>query len=468
MPDILQHAVAFIHDAAAYIVAISLLVAFHEYGHFWAARRLGVKVLRFSIGFGKPLWQRKGQDGVEYVVASIPLGGYVKLLDEREAPVPEAERRFAFNQQPVASRIAIFAAGPAFNFILAALLYWWTLVLGVPSLKPVIAAPPASSIAAAAGLHEGDLILSANGKPMTSWDTLQGSLLKEALASSGRMLDLTVVSGPHVTKGETPHVVHVDLANARFDPNSFFSDVGIGPYQIKFEPVLGELTRGFPAEQAGLKSGDRVLSVDGEKVDSFQQLQALVAARPGRIVKIDFTRNDQPRSIQVLLATVKDGDRSFGRLGAGVAQMAKDKDLWHDLEIVERLDPIAAIPQALLKTGHESVMVLQVLYRMVRGDISIRNLSGPISTAQAAGSAASIGISTFLVLVAFVSLNVGIVNLLPIPVLDGGQIVNCLIEAVKGSPLSERAQVVVQQLGFTLLILIMGFAFINDIARQIG
>ena len=456
----------FLHDAVAYLVAIGILVAFHEYGHFWAARRLGVKVLRFSIGFGKPLWQRRGRDGVDYVLAAIPLGGYVKLLDEREGPVAEADQPRAFNRQPIAARIAIFAAGPLFNFVLAVLLYWLTFVIGVPGMKPVIAAPPPGSIAAAAGLHEGDLIVSANGSPIISWNTLRTALLKDALGT--RELTLEVETGPKPVAGAPVHRVRLDLSRARLDPQYLFDDIGLDPYEPQLPPVIGSVQAGSPAQQAGLQAGDRIVGIDGTPIDSFQKLQQLIASRPGQMVKLTYLRDGQRRELSVLLATVDQGKQTIGRLGATSARMANEGDLWQDLRIEERLDPIAAIPAALTQTAHESVLVLQVLYRMVRGDISIRNLSGPVSTAQAAGFAASMGVSTFLFLVAFVSLNVGIVNLLPIPVLDGGQIVNCLIEAAKGSPLSDRAQAVVQQLGFTLLILIMGFAFINDIARQIG
>lgn len=455
-----------LRDAAAYLVAIALLVAFHEFGHFWAARRFGVKVLRFSIGFGKPLWQRTGRDGVEYVLAAIPLGGYVKLLDEREAPVAEAEQHRAFNRQPVAARIAIFAAGPAFNFVLAVVFFWMTFVIGVPGMKAVIGTPLPGSIAATAGLHDGDRVTAANGEPVASWSELRTALLKDVLGS--RELRLTVQSGPRPMPGETARTVTLDLTKARLDPQYLFDDIGLEPYQPKLAPVIGEVMADSAAQQAGLKGGDRILRFNDEPVESFQQLQKLVAARPGEVVRIEYRRGDATATLPVLLATAKDGSRSFGRLGATAARMADDDDLWHDLRIIERLDPLTAVPRAVQQTGHETVMVLQVLYRMVRGEISPRNLSGPISTAQAAGFAASQGVSTFLFLVAFVSLNVGIVNLLPIPVLDGGQIVNLVIEAVKGSPLSERAQAVVQQLGFTLLILIMGFAFINDIARQIG
>jgi regulator of sigma E protease len=442
-------------------VAIGILVSFHELGHFWAARRLGVKVLRFSVGFGKPLWRRRGRDGVEYVLASIPLGGYVKLLDEREGPVPGAELARAFNRQPVASRIAIFAAGPVFNFVLAMALYWIMFMVGVPGMKPVLAEPAANTAAAAAGLHEGDRVLTLNGQSIPTWTQLRPELLSEALRGANLSLGIQDRSGQQ-------RLAQLDLSRVRIDPEFLFDDLGLAPYQPAIDPVLSEVVPGGAADQAGFKAGDRLVAYNGHRLSSFQEWAQYVAAHPGEVVRLDVERGGRSLQLSVLLATDKQDGRVRGRFGAGAQRMAKDAQMWQDLWVVTRAGPVTAAQQALQQTWEMTALVGRVMGRMVSGDISVKNLSGPISTAQAAGFAASAGAAAFLGFLAFVSLNLGFVNLLPIPVLDGGQIVSCLVEAIKGAPLSERAQALVQQLGFGLLILIMGFAFYNDIARQIG
>jgi regulator of sigma E protease len=448
-----------VRDIGAYLIAISLLVAIHEFGHFWVARRLGVKVLRYSIGFGKPLFSRLGRDGVEYVIAAIPLGGYVKMLDEREGPVAHAELPRAFNRQSVWRRILIFAAGPIFNLLLAVILYWATFVIGVPGFKPLIAEPPTQSAAALAGLHDGEKITAIKQVPVATWDAARSEILRGVF--DGGTLPMTIAG-----RNGTLHTVTLDLHSVRLDPQFLFSDLGLSPYQPLIPPQIGDVDPGSAAAAAHLQRGDTVVAVDDVAIDSFKTLRDTIAARPGQQVMLHIERNNAALSIAVRLGTVDQNGTVIGRLGAG--PMANQRQIWQDLEAEQRLSPASAVPEAFRQTLRESTTVLRVLYRMFAGEVSIKNLSGPISTAQMAGFAASIGLSTFLSLLAFISLNVGIANLLPIPVLDGGQIVNLLIEAVLGRPLSERTQAMVQQVGFTLLILIMGFVFINDITRQFG
>ncbi len=451
----------FLRNVIAFVVAIGVLVAFHEYGHFWAARRLGVRVLRFSIGFGKPLWRRRGADGVEYVLAALPLGGYVKLLDEREAPVPEEQLSSAFNRKPVAARIAIFAAGPAFNFVLATVLFWATLVIGVPGMKPFLTDPPAATPAAAGGIHDGDRVTQVDGKPVQSWGGLRTDVLRRALDHGTLNLDVEDAAG------QSRHVV-LSMDSVRIDPQYLMEDLGLAPYQPQIPATLGEIMRDSAAERAGLRSGDHVLAFDGEPVQSFQQLQRRIASHPDVAVTLKVQRGESTLDIAARIGSVIENGSVRGRLGATSMRVANADKIWQDLRTEERLDPLAAIPEALKQTQRETALVIKLLGRMALGDVSVKNLSGPISTAEAAGFAASVGLSTFLYFIAFVSLNVGIVNLLPIPILDGGQIVSCLIESVKGAPLSDRTQMLVQQIGFALLILIMGFAFYNDITRSIG
>jgi len=454
-----------VHNALWFIVAIGIMVAFHEFGHFWVARRFGIKVLRFSVGFSfgafKPLWRRQARDGVEYQIGSIPLGGYVKLLDEREGPVPEADLPRAFNRQPVWVRILVFAAGPVFNFILAVVFFWLMLMVGVPGLKPFLAAPPAGSAAAVAALHEGDLIVSLNGKSVESWDALRTDLIKNVF--TGRQTAVLVQG-----KDGARRQVLLDLGKVRKDPQYLFDDLGFDPYQPPIAPILGAITPGSPAEQSGLKAGDRALALDGVPLKSFQEFSRAVQGKAGQAIVLDVQRGAQLLHISVTPALVSDHGMSIARIGASSAPMAADDKLWHDLQINQQYGPVEALPLALQATWDTAVTVVEFVYHMVLGDISTKNISGPINTAQVVGLSASIGLWALLKIIAIVSLNLGIVNLLPVPLLDGGQILYGLVEWVKGSPLSERAQAFGQQIGLTLLVLLMGLAFYNDFARLIG
>lgn len=450
-----------IRSLGSFIVAIGVLVAFHEFGHFWVARRLGIKVLKFSIGFGRPLWSRKAADGVEYIVAAIPLGGYVKLLDEREGEVAEIDRQRAFNVQPVWKRITVFAAGPAFNFLLAIAFYWVLYVVGVPGMKPVIAEPPAGSVAAAAGLHEGEQITRLGGKPIQTWAVLRSELLDRALEHGTPTAQVKAKDGSERT-------ATIDFTNVRVDPELLFTDLGLDAYEPPIEPVVGTVVPGQAADLAGFKPGDRILSLDGEAIASFQALRKHVAGKAGQILKARIQRGTEQLELTAIVSSQTEAGKTIGRLGLGARRVAEDDRMWQDLRAELRLSPLAAVPAALNQTVQVSKLTLGLLYRMLLGEVSVKNVSGPIQIAQAAGYSASAGVTAFLGFVALISVSIGIFNLLPIPVLDGGQILFGLIEAVKGSPLSERLQVAGQQIGLVLLALLMGLAFYNDIMRQIG
>jgi regulator of sigma E protease len=310
-------------------------------------------------------------------------------------------------------------------------------------------------------VHDREVVVSSNGRAIVSWNALRSDILYDALTQQPL---------PLLVQGADGHQrpVLINLQSARLDPRYLLKDIGLTAYQPPIPPILGEVVQDSAAEHAGLKSGDRIVAIDAVPVESFQQVRSYVAARPGQHVNVDVRRGDESLKVDVVLESrIVDGS-VVGRLGASNQRVANAEELWHDLYLVERLGPVDAISEAVRQTGRETVVVTELMFHMLLGDISVKNLSGPISTAEAAGFAASIGLSTFLYFIAFVSLNVGIFNLFPVPILDGGQIVNCLIEAVKGSPLSERAMVVVQQIGLALLILIMGFAFYNDITRTFG
>lgn len=454
--------IEFLRSALSFIVAIGVLVSFHEFGHFWVARRFGVKVLRFSVGFGKPIWRRQARDGVEYMIGSVPLGGYVKLLDEREGPVAPAELPRAFNRQPVWARIAVFAAGPAFNFVLAVICYWAVYVVGVPGIKPVLADPPAGSAAAAAGLHQGDRVTALGERTVRTWTDLHTGLLKAVLWDRPLVVTVRDAAG-------APRQVKLDSAKVHVDPQLLFADLGLEAYQPPIPPVLGEIRPDTPAQQSGLKSGDRILSINGAAIASFEQLKQVVTSHAGQVLQVEILRGGQKLSLAVIPTQLSDDHgNTYVGIGARPAAMADYDALWQDLRADQQFNAAAAVPQALQQTWDMSVVVVGFVYHLLLGDISVKNISGPINTAQTAGYAASIGLSAFLGFIAFVSLNLGVFNLLPIPVLDGGQILYGLVEAVKGSPLSERAQALGQQVGVMLLVLLMGLAFYNDLTRHIG
>lgn len=442
-------------SVAAFIVAIGVLVAFHEYGHFWVARRLGVKVLRFSVGFGKPLWTRVGRDGTEYVIAAIPLGGYVKMLDETEAAVAADELPRAFNRQKLWKRSAIVAAGPAFNFILAIAAYWLVYVSGVAGMKPVIADPPAQTRASQAGLKNGETIVQLGDEPVTNWQDLRTQLLSAVLDHDVLALRVQDASG-----SERP--VNLDLRGVRVDPDVVFDDLGLHPYEPVIAPVLAEVVAGDPAEQAGLRAGDILLTRDGEPIASWQDWTVWLRAHPGSVVKLRVQRGGDVVETSLIVAR---NDNGQGRFGARVE--VPDR-LFENLRTEIRYAPVEALLKSVSQTVHMSALTLQMLGRMITGEVSVKNVSGPIQIAQFAGYSASAGVVTFLIFIAVVSISLGVLNLLPIPVLDGGHLLFYAVEAVKGSPLSERAMAIGQRFGVTVLLALMGLAFYNDLHRLLS
>ena len=442
----------------AFLVAIGVLVAVHEYGHFWMARRLGIRVLRFSIGFGRPLWSRRGADGTEYAVAAIPLGGYVKLLDEREGPIDPGLVSEAFNRKPVWARILVLLAGPLANFLFAVAAYWVLFVAGVPALKPVVGDVAAESTAARAGLRPGDEILGVGSKDTSTREEAVLALLDELM--NGQAVEMRVTDG----QGDSRQV-RLDVAGdlrALTEPGALLPGLGFDFWYPAVPARVGKVLPGSPAERAGLREGDEILAVDGEPVADFGALVALVQPRPG--VRLDFAveRDGGTLSVPVEVEAQREGERLVGRIGV---QPAAPGALPEGMRTLERHGPIGALVHATDKTWSMSVLTVRMLWNVVTGDVSVKNLSGPINIAEYAGFSARQGILAFLSFLAIVSVSLFVLNLLPIPILDGGQIVYQLAELAKGSPLSDRAQAVGQQIGLLLLLVLMSFAFYNDLSR---
>ncbi len=452
---------------AAFIVAIGVLVAVHEFGHYWVARRLGIKVLRFSIGFGKPLWQRVGsdQDKVEYVVAAIPLGGYVKLLDEREGNVPEADLPRAFNRQPVWKRIAVLLAGPAFNLLFAVFLYWILFTAGVPALRPIIGEVAPDSIAARAGMRYEDQIIAVAGKPTETLEaatlgiledlTDDGTIEMRVRGVDGGERDLALVAG--------------DRSRELTQPEALLPGLGFDLWQPKVPAIIATVMPDSAAAKAGLQAGDQILKLDEQPIADFNQLVGQVKPNPGRKVTLEIRRGDQVSTVPVTIGESTSGSRTIGLIGVTpVNQPIETGRTAEDLFTVQKFGVIGSIGQAAAKTWDTSVFTLRIVGRIVTGNVSLKAISGPISIAETTGFAARQGWRIFLSTLALISISLGVLNLLPIPILDGGQIVYQLAELVKGRPVSERAQLLGQQIGIAMLILMMTLAFYNDIARHLN
>jgi regulator of sigma E protease len=446
---------------AAFIVAIGVLVTIHEYGHYLAARLMGVKVLRFSIGFGKPVYRRVfGRDRTEFVVAAIPLGGYVKMLDEREAPVPEAELERAFNRKRIGARNFVIAAGPAANFLFALVAYAVMFMIGVPGLKPIVGDVDPASAAAAGGLQHGDEILMVGNRRVQDWDQANLRLLDHAVRSDAVVLTVLDRDGREVRR-----TVSLEDRRNLLGEGQFLERLGITPYRPTLQPLVGSIERGSPADEAGLQRGDRVLSVDGESVDSWSAWVDRIQAAPGQVLRVRVEREDRPVELRMVPAEVEiDGERR-GRIGAGVDT---DQPQLREISTLVRLGPVEGFVSGAARTWEVSVLTLRVLWRMMTGEASVKNIAGPVTIAEYAGMTAIIGITAFLGFLALVSVSLGIINLLPVPVLDGGHLMFNLIEWVKGSAVSERTQLIGQQLGLLAIGALMLLAFYNDFARLFG
>lgn len=441
-----------------FILALGALIFFHELGHYLVARWCGVKVLRFSVGFGKPLLRwTQGPDRTEWVVAAFPLGGYVKMLDEREAPVAVAEQQRAFNRQPVGRRFAIVAAGPLANFLLAIVLYWGLFSVGTEELRPRLALLEPAGIAALAGVRDGDLVEKVDDEAVRSWSELRWALLRHAVDQREVVLRVRTEDGIEALRT-------LDLSGVRIDDAEvdLIERIGLRPWRPQIDPVIGQVMSGSVAERAGIRAGDRFVMLADKPVDSWQTLVDVLRDRGGVTTSAVIVRDGERIEFSLVPEAVNDGGERVGRVGIAVAEMP---DLRAEMFTIVRYGVTDSLTKAMAKTWDTSVLTLKMIGRMITGDVSWKNLSGPVTIADFAGQTAKLGWTHYLGFVALISISLGVLNLLPIPVLDGGHLLYYTIEIIKGGPVSERAMEIGQQIGLALLVMLMAFAFYNDLTR---
>jgi regulator of sigma E protease len=451
-----------VQTALAFLFVLGVLITVHEYGHYWVARRCGVKVLRFSVGFGKALWSKRfSPDGTEWVLAVFPLGGYVKMLDEREGQVPLEERHQAFNTQSLFKRSMIVLAGPLSNFALAIGLFWVVFVAGTQELRPLISKPLAGTPASLVGFSHGERIVSINGISVETWQDFRWEIVKQGLP--GSELDIESIGLDNEVHQRKLPVSSSDVAGAdAIDP---VANLGFSLYRPSIPAVVDQVMSDSPAALAGFRAGDRIQSVDGAQVKEWQEFVDSIRAAPNRELRVEVLRSGQIELLRVTPKQVEDRGRSVVRIGLQVSHEGAPKV---DATIEVKYGVIEALWHAVAETADKSIFTLQAFGRMLTGDLSWKNLSGPVTIAEYAGQSARLGITYYLQFMALVSISLGVLNLLPVPLLDGGHLLYYAVEAITRRPLSERLQEIGQQIGLTLLIGLMAFAFYNDIQRLIS
>lgn len=439
----------------AFIVALGVLITVHEFGHFWVARRCGVKVERFSVGFGKALWRRRDRQGTEYVIAMIPLGGYVKMLDERVEPVPPELRHCAFNHKTVSQRAAIIAAGPLANFIFAIFAWWLVFIIGVPGIRPVVGEIVSGSPAGIAQIVPGMELKAIDGIETPDWDAVRMALVSK-IGDQQTMVSVVPFGTAQVSEKR------IDLRNWQFDPakQDPVTSLGMLPRGPQIETVLAEVQANSAAMKAGLQAGDRIVKVDGQPLDQWQRFVTLVRDNPGKALAVEVERQGNSLAL-TLTPDVKPGRKAEGFAGV----VPRIIPLPDEYKTVRQYGPFAAIGEASAKTWQLMKLTVNMLGKLVTGEVKLNNLSGPISIAQGAGMSAEYGLIYYLMFLALISVNLGIINLFPLPVLDGGHLLFLAIEKIKGGPVSERVQDFSYRIGSILLVLLMGLALFNDFSR---
>ncbi len=442
----------------SFLVALGILVAVHEFGHFWVARRMGVKVLRFSLGFGKVLWRRQGAE-TEYVVSALPLGGYVKMLGEQDGDVPEHERHRAFSMQPVWKRIAIVAAGPVFNFVLAVVLYICVFLVGIPGISPVIGEVTTGSYAAEAGFKAGERITAIDSVPVESWQDVRLMLL-ESVLGNGRS-EVTVSFG----QGESARrVLSFNNSGLLRQDGEILQNIGLSPWQPVLEPVIDEVQPGGAAERSGLQSGDRIMAADGQPVATWTDWVEYVRSHPAAEIRLTVARGGSTVETTIVPAAKEEDGKTIGFIGAGV-QLANAEAELAKMRVIVHYPLLESMIHGLEKTWDMTILSFRMIGKLVVGDASPKNISGPITIAEYAGKTFSLDFRFFLDFLAIISIGLAVLNILPIPMLDGGHLLYYAIELLIGRPLPERIQMMGQNVGIFLLACLMSLAFYNDIVR---
>lgn len=440
----------------AFVFTIGILVTIHELGHYWVARWCNVKVLRFSVGFGRPLllW-RSGPDRTEWVIAAIPLGGYVKMADESEEEVAWADRARAFNNKTVWQRIAIVLAGPLANFLLAMLLYWGLFVAGVPGMRPVIAQPPAHTVAGSSGYGAQDLILKIDNQPVQTWNEMRWILLKAAVNRATLQVEVEDKQGVR-------RVLPLSLEGVEADDldQGFLKKIGLMPYRPQHDAVVGEVMEESAASRAGIVPGDKIIEIDGKKVGGWDELVGHIRTQPGRTFTLMLQRNGQVLQLAVTADPVMEKGVAVGRIGIQPSTVNMERFF-----TTVRMGPLEAAGEAVIKVWDMSIFSLRMMGKMVTGQLSWKNMSGAITIADYAGQSAQLGWIPYVTFLALVSVSLGVLNLLPVPVLDGGRLMYYIVEIFKGRPISDQAMEIGHQIGLTLLIGLSALAFYNDISR---
>lgn len=456
--------VSILYSIAAFIAAIGILVTIHEFGHFWVARKMGVKVLRFSVGFGKPLWTKTaGPDQTEYVLACIPLGGYVKMLDEREGDVAESELDKTFNRKSVWRRFAIVAAGPIFNFLFAIVAYYFIFMMGIAGVKPVIGDVASSGPAYSAGIRAQDTILSVNGIRTPSWQKARFTLLEESVGAEAIVIE--VEHANFQVEKATIDISQLKLLQK--EQIDLIGELGFSAWRPDIPPVIDEIVVGGAAEEAGLLANDKILMLSGEVISNVHRWVELIRANPGQSLDVVVLRNTQRVSLKITPKIRTEKGESYGFIGV-MNRIEIPESVRQQMAVIERYGPVDALGESLDKTWRMSWLTLKVLGKLVVGEASVKNLSGPITIARYAGISARVGFEQFITFLAIISISLGVLNLLPIPILDGGHLFYYLIEMLKGSPVSETTEVVGQKIGMALLFGLMSIAIYNDLLRLVG
>jgi len=442
----------------AFIVMLGVLIVVHEYGHYLAARYCGVRVLRFSVGFGRTLWQRRlGKDGTEWAIGAFPLGGYVKMLDEREGEVAPEELDRAFNRQSVGKRSLIVVAGPAANFVLAIVLYWAMFMQGSNELLPVLGTPPDGSPAAMAQIANGEQVRNVDGQPVATWNDLRWMLLQKAVDQESVELEVINERNEIATRR-----LFLRAAGEQGWEGDALERLGVRFFRPNLPPVIGKVMAGSPGELAGIHPGDEVVAIDGTEIRNWHEFVLQVRDAAGRSLRIEVLRSGEPVVVNVVPEANSERGRKIGKIGVAVVE---SKEGLREVRTFVRYGFFAAGAKALEETWDKSVFSLVMLGKMLTGEVSWRNLSGPVTIADYAGQSARLGIDYYIKFMALVSISLGVLNLLPIPVLDGGHLMYHMIEVVRRRPLSERAMEIAQQVGLSILIVLMAFAFFNDMNR---